>query len=274
MAALFVVLGRTASAAEPVAAWTGYYVGLNGGYGWSRDEAFMFETSALGLFYYPFSTKSTSSPAYGMSGGSVGGQIGYNYQFAPQWLTGLEADIQASWIGGHGNSNLKTSFSHPAFHLSDFIASAGTELRWFGTVRARAGYLPSNNILIYATGGLAFGEVKRTGSIFDTFTGSLSATSAGQVQTLNCTGLTDCYAGSDTRTEIGWTVGAGAEMAVWSNVTLKAEYLHLEFDGKHTVLQATRAPFQVHFNADFGHTRHDIVRLGLNYRFPATSPVR
>ena len=56
--------------------WTGFYVGVHGGYGWG---------SAAG-----------SNPD-----GFVGGaQVGYNYQAAPNGVLGLEADISATSIDG------------------------------------------------------------------------------------------------------------------------------------------------------------------------------
>lgn len=270
--ALLCFFGESATAAEPAPVWTGYYAGINGGYGWSKEKAFMHETSSLGLFYFPANVKATSTPAYNISGAFVGGQIGYNYQFAPKWLIGLEVDVQTSRIGGSGSSPLKTSFNQ--LHLPDFRASADSELHWFATARARAGFLASDILMLFATGGLAFGEIKRNGSIFDTFAGTLTAASAGQTQVLNCIGLADCFRGSDSDRGIGWTVGAGAEVAIWSNVSLKAEFLHIEFNGKHSTLQATQAPFQLHFDADFGRTRYDIFRLGLNYRFTTSQPLR
>ena len=65
-----------------------------------------------------------------------GGQIGYNWQ-SGQWVLGIEADIQGS---GANDTFAAYKFSNP----------------WFGTVRGRAGYA-MNNVLLYVTGGLAYG---------------------------------------------------------------------------------------------------------------------
>ena len=66
-----------------------------------------------------------------------GGQIGYNWQVHPNWVLGVEADLQAS---AAEDTFAPYKFANP----------------WFGTVRGRAGYA-MNNVLAYVTGGLAYG---------------------------------------------------------------------------------------------------------------------
>ena len=117
-----------APAYVPVDIWTGFYVGINGGYGDTADNG-------------PLSP----------SGGFAGGQIGYNWQGAfglgSPWVLGIEADLQGSGISdsaGYGYAYLQNN------------------LNWFGTVRARAGYA-FGPTLVYATGGFAYGNVESKG---------------------------------------------------------------------------------------------------------------
>src|SRR3954464_12231386 len=91
-----------------------------------------------------------------------GGQIGYNWQFG-QFVLGAEADLQGS---GANDTFAAYKFSNP----------------WFGTVRGRAGYA-MNNVLIYATGGLAYGG-----------------------------GRVEIGAFNESQTHFGWTLGAGVEV--------------------------------------------------------------
>src|SRR6185369_2699614 len=77
------------------------------------------------------------------SGFAGGIQAGYNWQTGP-WLFGVEGDIQAS---GAEDTFAPWKFSNP----------------WFGTLRGRVGYA-MNNILLYGTGGLAYGGIK--GNLF------------------------------------------------------------------------------------------------------------
>jgi outer membrane immunogenic protein len=126
----------------PAYDWTGFYAGVNGGYGWGRSN-----------FSAPFATGN-----FDISGGLVGGTLGYNYQ-VNQFVFGIEGDGDASWIDGStacGSLTCKTS-NH-----------------WLGTVRGRLGYA-FDRFMPYVTGGAAFGDVKTAVTGF----GSSSDTKGG-----------------------------------------------------------------------------------------------
>lgn len=126
--------------AAPVFSWTGFYVGVNagGGFGGNDDVGFHSFGSYLGRF-----GKLEGSGFLG------GGQIGYNYQFDPNWVVGLEADFQGA--------DISDSFRNGT-------ASASSKIDWFGTVRPRIGYA-YDNTLFYGTGGFAYGHVKYKGAL-------------------------------------------------------------------------------------------------------------
>ena len=131
--------------------WTGFYLGINGGYGWGRSDwsAFGFDTDP--------------------SGGLVGGTIGYNWQaMGSPWVFGLEGDID--W------TNIKGTFT-------DINCPTGcqTKNNWLGTARGRIGYA-WDRLMIYATGGAAFTNVT-VGSNFIVF-GIFPATLASDSKTL------------------------------------------------------------------------------------------
>jgi outer membrane immunogenic protein len=153
-----------------------------------------------------YATGDITSSAADPSGFTGGIQGGYNWQFG-QWVVGLEGDIQGS---GASDTFAPWKFSNP----------------WFGTLRGRAGYA-INNILIYGTGGLAFGNVR--------------------AEALNLT---------ESHTAAGWTLGAGAEIGITQNWSAKAEYLYVNVNNSQFAL--TGLPHGYQFN---------IVRLGVNYRF-------
>ena len=121
--------------AMPLFTWTGFYAGLNAGYGWNVGDS---------RFY---------DPAFGTvrgrrGGGFVGGaQAGYNYQIG-SFVVGLEGDIQYADFGGDD----RFDFDGDGILDDDFNTSD-----WFGTVRARAG-VAFDRALIYATGGFAFAD--------------------------------------------------------------------------------------------------------------------
>jgi outer membrane immunogenic protein len=109
--------------------WTGFYLGINGGYGWAHSDWSAFGTN--------------SRP----SGGMVGGTIGYNWQ-APgsPFVFGLEGDIDWSDIKGR-------------FASAACPTGCETKNTWFGTARGRLGYA-FDRVMPYITGGAAFGEVQ------------------------------------------------------------------------------------------------------------------
>ena len=85
-------------------------------------------------------------------GGIFGVNVGYNYQFAGNWVIGLEADI--------AGSTLDTSFT------SADVLGLKSKLSSLGTVRGRIGYA-FDRALLYATGGFAYGHVENSGFQFD-----------------------------------------------------------------------------------------------------------
>jgi outer membrane immunogenic protein len=122
--------------------WTGFYAGINGGYGWGRSN---------------WNTLATDAD---VSGGVAGGTAGYNWQ-AGNVVFGLEGDID--W------SNIRGSFANAACPLG-----CETSNGWLGTVRGRLGYA-FDRVMPYITGGLAVGDIKVTPTGF----AGVSDTNAG-----------------------------------------------------------------------------------------------
>jgi outer membrane immunogenic protein len=152
----------------PLYNWTGFYVGLNAGYSWGRQDNSA--VSAAGV-----TVLSNSDHLNGFIGG---GQIGYNWQ-VNQWVFGLEADFQGSGQKADGTFLIVpvgVFFNAPPPSTS--IAYTD-KLDWFGTVRGRIGYAmgANGNWLPYLTGGWAYGhgEISGTttiGAVATSFSGS------------------------------------------------------------------------------------------------------
>jgi outer membrane immunogenic protein len=115
--------------------WTGFYIGVNGGYGWGQSEH---NDALLGV----------ATGDFDLSGALVGGTVGFNYQVGP-WVWGLEGDLD--WANINGTS--------ATFLTGAGLTSYSTELRWLSTVRGRLGYA-FDRVLPYVTGGLAVGDVR------------------------------------------------------------------------------------------------------------------
>ncbi len=261
----------------PAFSWAGSYVGVNLGYGFGQNDPMLSAavyTTSLGKF-----GPTGNSLQFPLAGGSenisgiLGGiQAGHNFQISPMFVLGLEADFQGTGISG-STSVAGAVAGLPAGPLFNSILSVGHSQRvnWFGTGRVRAGFaLPSApNFLIYATGGLAFGNVSHT----------LSAT---QIFNVGVLGLST----STSSTRLGFTVGGGFEyvpmtMQRWS---FKLEYLYTDL-GRSSLAagpMTTRiAPFIDAANVITTiatarpTTRFRTVRMGVNYRFGsvASAPV-
>src|SRR3984957_20598867 len=132
--------------------WTGFYAGLNAGYGWGSGGAKL-ETSGTATALFKDVIGSGSIPAsmtFNRAGFIGGGQIGYNYQISSIVL-GVEADLDGAHV--RGSSAVPTDVAA----LGPAIISADSTLNWLGTARARLGFTPVDRWLVYATGGLAYG---------------------------------------------------------------------------------------------------------------------
>jgi outer membrane immunogenic protein len=222
----------------PVASWAGFYIGGNVGYGWGDGKTDFGPISGLN----DFSTHDTKPK--GVLGGA---QIGYNWQMG-SLFTGLETDIQGSGIKGSARSQF---VDFEAGDPNDF-QSSNHKLSWFGTVRGRLGLLASPDIIIYGTGGLAYGGVDHSANTHLGLGG-------GDVPA------------SFNKTRAGWTAGAGAEWMFTPGWSVKAEYLYVDLGSASVTGFFNRRSDGLVFpnthGTDTWHTQENIVRAGVNYHF-------
>ena len=260
-------------AASPAYSWTGFYVGGNVGYGW-QDPTVTFTPNDVNANSSTctgaaFGGICPPAAAFNIAGALGGLQGGYNLQINQNWLLGIETDFDWSRIRGAGASNFAfTFFLGPPGVPANFQASQNVD--WFGTVRGRLGFLPSNNLLIYTTGGFAYGLVKENVAL-NTLTGLSTATGGFS---FNCiTGSSGCFIGSSSRIDTGWTLGAGGEYALWNNTSVRLEYLYVNLgrgDAVNVVAQATQfgpPTTPSSFTATYSTLNFHVVRAGLNWRF-------
>jgi outer membrane immunogenic protein len=220
---------------EPGYNWTGFYVGGNIGYSWGRSSDTSTVTSAAGAVL------GTSTGTSNLNGVVGGGQVGYNWQMQ-NWVWGLEADIQGT---GEQGSRAFT-YATPAIVGIAVVPGAiipvalSQKIDWFGTFRARAGVLVSPKVLLYATGGLAYGEVDSNETI-------------------------GAFPGLGTsNTNVGWTVGAGIEGVIGGNWTAKLEYLYVDLG---RVTGAFTPVVGGPTSSYSSRVTDNVLRVGLNYKF-------
>jgi outer membrane immunogenic protein len=251
-AADMAVKARPMAAAPIVYSWTGFYIGANVGAGFNDTS---YNTTPTGFFttpaFAPDNGQRTNSSRFDRTGFTGGVQAGYNWQ-AGVWVWGVEADI--NYLDGRQTNSFNRALVAPL--TGNFIHSQSDRMEWFGTFRGRVGWTASPAFLLYATGGLAYGQVRSASNFLFT---------AGA----------DAYAGSTDTTRVGYTVGAGGEYKFSPNWSFKAEYLYVDLGRQgYTSLCTIGACVGVTppatFNTDLRIHEH-IARVGLNYQF--NSPV-
>jgi outer membrane immunogenic protein len=170
----------TAPAAFPAVRlynWTGAYVGINGGAAWGRPDWTSVPDGTSGI--------------YNISGGLVGGTLGYNLQTDGPFVWGVEADF--AWSGVRGTV--------PPMSC---VPSCELQSQWLATARLRFGYA-FDTVMPYVTAGAAISR--------------LVASTAG------------APLGADRANNLGWTLGLGVEFVISGPWTAKAEYLYADLNG-------------------------------------------
>jgi outer membrane immunogenic protein len=200
-----------APALAPVAyPWSGFYLGLSAGI---RSADRDWDTTAVAA---PFGaggtapdpgTRSRSESNTSFRGGIYGG---YNWQFAPTWVAGLEADI--AWARNNTTTAGLPGAEGPTIDFPTLATdSVNTKAKWDGSLRARLGYLATPSILLYATGGVSWLDLEANAT---------------------CTPGGWCVAIRNetfTQTRTGWTVGGGVEGFVWGSWLARAEYRYADY---------------------------------------------
>ncbi|MGA9601553.1 MAG: outer membrane beta-barrel protein [Methylocystis sp.] len=237
----------------PPLTWNGFYAGLNIGGGWNAnndnnevsaywDPRLPFGSSFFvpgqgftpNLFFLPNGNQT------GTAGGIVGGgQVGYNFQFNPSIVIGVETDFQGSSIGNNDHSQAAAFYASPFFAPSGLLVPVSAingghmGIDWIGTVRGRVGWLFMPSLLVYGTAGFAYAGAYAWG--YD-----------------------------DTRT--GWTAGGGLEWMLAPNISAKLEYLYADLNSG-----GATGTYGWNWGYHF-HPELNIVRAGVNYHFNWAAP--
>jgi outer membrane immunogenic protein len=259
----------TAPPPAPVWNWTGWYAGVNVGASFGNVKTDFDHAggtvviNGVSRTSSGFSESNTEYP----DGFMGGGQIGYNWQYSPLIVVGVEADFQGAVEKDHN------TLTHPFEHQPDGFLVTGTvvtdystQIDWFGTVRARIGYVWGNGqVMSYLTGGLAYGEVKINGT----------STDSGSVcPGTSCTTLSTPFSSNraigHSDVNIGWVAGYGTEGRLATpGWTWRVESYYMDLGH----IDDTDAPALTVTGASTGqvtshtHFTDGILRGGLNYKF-------
>ncbi len=232
-----------AIAAAPALSWTGFYVGLNAGGAWGKLDGNLALLQNNGSSTSGNTTlTSAGSTSFAPASFTGGGQLGFNYQFAPQIVGGAEIDIDYLGLDATRQTMPIPRTPDPAADFSDHA-----QVRSLATFRARAGVLAMPNLLIFATGGLALADIDFSQRIHFS---QIPDTSFNQ--------------GGVSGWKTGSVVGGGFEYAFAPRWSAKFEYLYAKLGTSSFVSANTFNPtYMLQHSLDASVSS---ARLGINYR--------
>ena len=213
--------------ATAMSSWAGFYLGVHGGYGWGENK-----------YSDPWSfTPLASITGPSLKGAVYGGHAGYNWQF-DRAVAGFELDFSGTDIKG----------TSPTSFAGAESAASSTNIAYLGSLRARLGWSPTDNWLLYGTAGLGWERLDRNLLIVDPAT-------AG----------TQSFASVATSNRFGWVAGAGVEAKLPGSKWIgRLEYLHYDFG---TIEPSGLVNTNIFVPSSAGNHHLDILRAGLSYKF-------
>lgn len=244
----------------PIFTWSGFYVGLNAGATFNDNDNRLRATGDFRNVGNPYAGavviydneyngfRNDDDAAF-----TGGAQMGFNWQFGA-WVAGVEADINYRGNGDNDGFNILGTGNYNHYGLYHSGSDRGN---WFGTLRARLGFA-LDRTLVYATGGLAFGDTGKSGHVYAYDVNYPGVALTGGEWRSN---------GNDVNW--GWTIGAGVEHAFSNNWTAKLEYLYVNLDRDSDVLTNITLPRYTFTTSD--EDKFHVVRVGLNYKFGGAS---
>jgi outer membrane immunogenic protein len=233
---------RSPPVVVPYHTWNGFYIGANIGGAWSNNDALwspLPASAAFGVF-----------PIAGNTGGSsaIGGfQVGYNWQFAPTWVVGLEGDW--SWANAGGSFDQPWVFNPGGGAVPGSFTSMSSRLDWISSLRARLGYLILPNLMAYGTVGGAWGKIDYAASNF-----APGAVPYG-------TGV------AFSNTQGGWVAGGGLEWMIINNWLLRGEFLYYSLNNSPSVVVTPVTHGALPSGYSWSNTNVSVVRAALSYKF-------
>jgi outer membrane immunogenic protein len=246
-------LAVTAPPPAPLPSWTGFYVGVHAGAAWQSTPGWSFVDPNLFLI--------TINPPGNSALGGVGGlQAGYNWQFAPAWVVGVEGDFSWTSLADHRTvapiSSIFAPIIGPGNSTSSLSMSANTE--WLASVRGKLGFTGwLNNTMFYGTGGVAWAQMEYSAQAVVIPPPGIGA--GAQISNT-----------SFQTTKSGWVAGGGAEWMATPNILLRAEYLFYGLNTSATASAGVFPPFAVTpqaLNYNWAKDNVQVFRIAGSYKF-------
>jgi outer membrane immunogenic protein len=250
-------LGYSASAADlgvraappppPLPIWTGFYVGAHAGAAWERGSDWTFQ-DPNGVI----NTANLNQAGNTALGGIGGFQAGYNWQFAPAWVAGFEADF--SWASLSDHRTAQPLVCGGALTPNTSVQmSANTQ--WLASARGKLGFTGWWNTMFYATGGVAWADIE------------YAAQEANEPPNF-ATDFRSNIAFDAIKT--GWVAGGGAEWMATTNILLRIEYLYYNLNNgnsRSAFLFPNPGAFPAAFNYSWSNYNIQVLRVAASYKF-------
>jgi outer membrane immunogenic protein len=242
-------LGNSASAADLAVApapvvvptWTGFYIGVHAGAAWQS-----FSSASIND---PNGFLASGTVAGNSALGAVGGlQAGYNWQFAPAWVAGVEGDI--SWTSLSDQRGAPALGPNGALAAANGTVTLNANTQWLASARAKLGFTGwFNNTMLYVTGGAAWANIEYSAFFFNT-------------------APTNQAIATNTTTKSGWVIGGGAEWMATPNILLRAEYLCYGIDSSNSLgALADPIPAPLPVASNWGRETIQVFRVAGSYKF-------
>jgi outer membrane immunogenic protein len=255
----------------PVLSWTGWYIGATAGYGWGGDgvnNVVLSSFCTTGIAGCPPPAPAASAALVAAipphlspdpKGFIGGGEFGYNFQLG-QFVLGVEADFSGADIKGSDAQVGSAAVAGFPGNTVNVAAAASEKLDFLATLRARLGFLLTPSLLVYGTGGGAFGHVSTTTTFSEAVGGPCSC------------GPFPTVATTTSSTMPGWTAGGGLEWMFAPQWSLKGEYLYYNLGTLSTTSQITQTNgagtnFFGAGVASNAFIKGSIARAGINFHF-------
>ena len=265
--------------------WVGPYIGIVSGIGSGRHSS---NSVAIDDLSQNILTVLPVGATIGSSGSTIGDQLnrklsssgavfglqfGYNWLYTDKVIIGIEGDISKSMV--------QSDASNSMYVLGDsrdhIINNESIRLNSFETLIGRIGYEINPSILVFATGGIAYGSFKSTSSISldPPINSNVSITGTDGVHDFLCeagflspTPTAVCYGGSDNSNKFGWALGAGTEYRLTDSISAKLEYLHLGFGNQSlTMISPPPSGGGIEIQKKYSHLGYDLISLAVVYKF-------
>ena len=262
VAVIAVLVASESARAEPPRLFSGAYIGLNAGAAWGQSSFSTNPNCPPAIVDAPFcnaapdpsvvngeAVAASGSGKLSPSGFTAGVQAGYNWQRG-HIVYGAEVDFGALDLDKRATES--GLFPFP-FLGTQYALTQKMSADWLATVRGRVGFTMMQHVLLYATGGLAFSDVKFASGYSDN---AIDATFPG-----------GSGYGAKSAVRTGWTAGGGVEWAHDRDWLIRLEYLYVDLGSMRAAVPITNTPAFTQTMSVRSDLTAQIGRLGLNYRF-------